>query len=73
MLYTFSKTKCCDRENNILGQLVLVAILWGATNPFIKRGSKGIENVKGNSLTKQFLLELKYLVTNIYVMEVVIF
>ncbi|KAF2898019.1 hypothetical protein ILUMI_08160 [Ignelater luminosus] len=49
--------------------LVSVAFLWGATNPFIKRGSKSITKVKADNPVKQFLLELKYLITNIqYIM-----
>lgn len=54
-------------ENNFVGYLICVAILWGATNPFIKKGSSGIHHVKSNSYLMQFLLELRYLVTNISV------
>ncbi|KAJ8919826.1 hypothetical protein NQ315_006355 [Exocentrus adspersus] len=45
--------------------LVLVALLWGATNPFIKRNSKEIVKIKAESKVCQFLLELKYLATNV--------
>ena len=44
--------------------LVIVAGLWGATNPFIKRGSKGIEKVKSSSAVGQFFAELWFLATN---------
>lgn len=43
--------------------LVAVAFLWGATNPFIRRGSVGVENVKGGTVIKQFLAEIYFLVT----------
>jgi len=45
--------------------LVVVAFLWGATNPLIKRGSIDITKVKADNSFKQFLLELKYLITNV--------
>lgn len=41
-----------------------MAILWGATNPLIKTGTTDIVRVKSDSKVKQFLLELKYLITN---------
>jgi len=44
--------------------LTSVAFLWGFTNPFIKRGSKGIESIRQPSALKQFLAELWFLVTN---------
>ncbi|KAF5297202.1 hypothetical protein FQA39_LY12217 [Lamprigera yunnana] len=47
-----------------IASLVAVAILWGGTNPLIKRGSKEITKVKAKNPLMQFLLELKYLVTN---------
>ena len=43
---------------------ILVAAMWGATNPFIKRGSRGIENIKENGKVRQFLMELKFLICN---------
>ncbi|XP_019873491.1 transmembrane protein 234 homolog [Aethina tumida] len=45
--------------------LVCVAALWGGTNPLIKKNSKGIIKVKGANRFIQFLLELKFLATNI--------
>lgn len=44
--------------------LVLVAFLWGSTNPLIKKGSAGIENIKRSNAVWQFLAELKFLVLN---------
>ncbi|XP_071050209.1 transmembrane protein 234 homolog isoform X3 [Onthophagus taurus] len=50
----------------VVASLILVALLWGATNPLIKRGSKDIVKIKESSKIKQFILELKYLFTNIH-------
>jgi hypothetical protein len=50
--------------------LIAVAALWGFTNPFIKQGGKGIEQVKSNNRLLQFLTELKYLLLNWRVCEV---
>ncbi|KAH0948292.1 hypothetical protein HN011_012282 [Eciton burchellii] len=44
--------------------LCLVAILWGVTNPFIKRGARGLEGVEASSASRQFIKELAFLVTN---------
>lgn len=46
-----------------LVSLVAVAVLWGATNPFIRRGSQGVEKIKANGKIIQILLELKFLIT----------
>lgn len=48
-----------------LVSLIAVAALWGCTNPFIKKGSKDIVKIKANNAIYQFLLELKYLFSNI--------
>jgi len=45
--------------------LVLTAILWGATNPLIKKGAEGIENVKASSIYEKFTKEICFLVTNL--------
>ncbi|XP_055692140.1 transmembrane protein 234 homolog [Lutzomyia longipalpis] len=42
--------------------LVLVGLLWGATNPFIKKGSQGIQHVNSNSKIRKFLLEIKFII-----------
>ncbi|CAL7944358.1 unnamed protein product [Xylocopa violacea] len=48
-----------------IAALTLVALLWGATNPFIKKGAKGLENVKASSRFDQFFRELAFLLTNL--------
>ncbi|CAH0547368.1 unnamed protein product [Brassicogethes aeneus] len=48
-----------------LFSLIGVAALWGGTNPLIKRNSKEIVQVKANNAFMQFVLELKYLFTNV--------
>ncbi|XP_012230661.2 transmembrane protein 234 homolog [Linepithema humile] len=45
--------------------LFLVAIFWGVTNPFIKRGARGLENVKATSAYGQFIKEFIFLITNL--------
>jgi hypothetical protein len=42
--------------------LIAVGILWGATNPFIKKGSAGVENVLAPHSSLQLLYEMRYLV-----------
>lgn len=42
---------------------ILVGLLWGATNPLIKRGSAGIDTVTSSNKYKKFLLEIKFLAT----------
>lgn len=44
--------------------LILVAILWGTTNPFLKRGTVGLEQVKRESRLQQMLAEIKFLCLN---------
>ncbi|XP_050314111.1 transmembrane protein 234 homolog [Anthonomus grandis grandis] len=48
-----------------IGCLICVAMLWGFTNPMIKKNSQSITKVKAPNVIKQFLLELKYLATNL--------
>ncbi|KAK3573556.1 hypothetical protein QTP86_027838, partial [Hemibagrus guttatus] len=45
--------------------LLLVAALWGATNPFLKKGTEGIEHVRKGHKISQFLAEAKFLFLNI--------
>ncbi|RLU26945.1 hypothetical protein DMN91_000744 [Ooceraea biroi] len=45
--------------------LCLVAVLWGATNPFIKRGARGLEDVKASSASRRLIKELVFLVTKL--------
>ncbi|XP_033116512.1 transmembrane protein 234-like [Anneissia japonica] len=44
--------------------LTFVAVLWGGTNPFIKKGGAGIEEIKERNAIRQFLAELKFLFFN---------
>lgn len=41
--------------------LIAVALLWGATNPLMKKGSAGIENVSCRNRILQLLFEIKFL------------
>lgn len=41
--------------------LFVVALFWGATNPFIKKGSDGINEVKADTKFGQTLAEFKFL------------
>uniref|UniRef100_A0A3Q2D3U0 Transmembrane protein 234 n=1 Tax=Cyprinodon variegatus TaxID=28743 RepID=A0A3Q2D3U0_CYPVA len=45
--------------------LILVSLLWGCTNPFLKKGSEGIENVKETNRVSQLLAEIKFLLLNV--------
>ncbi|XP_051892651.1 transmembrane protein 234 isoform X2 [Pristis pectinata] len=44
--------------------LILVALLWGATNPFLKKGTEGIEKVKSGNFVTQLFAEMKFLILN---------
>ncbi|XP_064486510.1 transmembrane protein 234 homolog [Ornithodoros turicata] len=41
--------------------LVAVAALWGFSIPLIRRGSKGVENIKRPNAIEQWLAEVKFL------------
>ncbi|KAI7824248.1 hypothetical protein BX661DRAFT_46847 [Kickxella alabastrina] len=43
---------------------ILTALCWGFTNPFIKRGSKGLESIKRPTWLSQTLAETYFLFTN---------
>ncbi|CAN7942469.1 unnamed protein product, partial [Ixodes hexagonus] len=43
--------------------LVAVAALWGFSTPLLRRGSKGIEEVKRSGALKQWFAEIKFLAT----------
>ncbi|XP_054651423.1 transmembrane protein 234 [Dunckerocampus dactyliophorus] len=45
--------------------LLLVSVLWGCTNPFLKRGTEGIEQVSKSNKIDQFLAEVKFLFLNV--------
>ncbi|XP_048469148.1 transmembrane protein 234 isoform X2 [Rhincodon typus] len=44
--------------------LLLVALLWGGTNPFLKKGTEGIEKVKSRNIVIQLFAEIKFLFLN---------
>ncbi|XP_037550488.1 transmembrane protein 234 [Nematolebias whitei] len=48
-----------------LASLLLVSVLWGCTNPFLKKGSEGIEHVTTTSNVSQLLAEIKFLFLNL--------
>nr|XP_046474409.1 transmembrane protein 234 homolog isoform X1 [Neodiprion pinetum] len=53
--------------------LGLAALLWGATNPFIKKGSEGLQYVKASSPCRQLAKEVVFLVTTLkYIIPFVI-
>ncbi|XP_053668011.1 transmembrane protein 234 homolog [Anopheles marshallii] len=43
--------------------ILLVAFMWGSTNPFIKRGSIGYNELKANSKLGQLWLEIRFLIS----------
>ncbi|XP_065081890.1 transmembrane protein 234 homolog [Ochlerotatus camptorhynchus] len=43
--------------------IVVVALFWGATNPFIRRGSLGYNNLKSPTKWRQIWLEVKFLIS----------
>lgn len=44
--------------------LLFVAILWGVTNPFLRKGAEGVERVKVEGRVRRLLYEAKFLVSN---------
>lgn len=44
-------------------QFVMVGLLWGATNPLIKRGSEGIDAIKTNTKHLRIIDEILFLIT----------
>ncbi|XP_078495587.1 transmembrane protein 234 homolog isoform X2 [Ciona intestinalis] len=47
-----------------LCMLVLTAICWGVTNPFLKKGGSGIENIKRHSKFTELLAKLNFVIFN---------
>ena len=43
--------------------LVIPSLLWGVTNPLIKKGSSGIELVSGNGLLSTAVLKFQFIVS----------
>ncbi|XP_029972933.1 transmembrane protein 234 [Salarias fasciatus] len=48
--------------------LVLVSLLWGCTNPFLRTGSAGLERVREPSRVRQLLAEVRFLLLNVQYM-----
>ncbi|XP_017476793.1 PREDICTED: transmembrane protein 234 homolog isoform X2 [Rhagoletis zephyria] len=46
--------------------LVVVGLLWGATNPFIRLGSEGIDNVDTGSRWRNLWLEVRMISTRFH-------
>ncbi|XP_050093856.1 transmembrane protein 234 homolog [Anopheles aquasalis] len=46
-----------------LSSIVLVAVMWGATKPLIKKGSIGYNTLQANSKWGQLWLEIRFLVS----------
>ncbi|KAL9980817.1 hypothetical protein ACROYT_G009455 [Oculina patagonica] len=44
--------------------LCFVSMLWGSTNPLIRKGSKGIEDIHRSGRIRQFLAEIFFLASN---------
>ena len=42
---------------------VVVALIWGGTNPLMRKGSAGIEDIKCGNSVSQFFAELKFMLT----------
>ncbi|XP_077283819.1 transmembrane protein 234 homolog [Arctopsyche grandis] len=49
---------------DVVVYVVLVAVLWGGSNPLIRLASKNITEVQADSAIGRFLKEIFYLVTN---------
>ncbi len=68
MFYLFNQhyTHNVDYANLLLDAfwLVVVAALWGGTNPLLKKGGEGIEKMERNNFLTRTALELLFLVTN---------
>ncbi|NXY51564.1 TM234 protein, partial [Ceuthmochares aereus] len=41
--------------------LVLVAVLWGSTGPFLRTGAAGLEEVRRQGRLQQLLAEIRFL------------
>ena len=44
--------------------LVFASVLWGSTNPFLKRGGSGIENIHSSSKFAELKAKLKFVFFN---------
>lgn len=54
--------------------LLLVSVLWGCSNPLLKRGTQGLETVAETSRVSQLFAEIKFLFLNFRVnLEILFF
>ncbi|XP_075051313.1 transmembrane protein 234 isoform X2 [Mixophyes fleayi] len=44
--------------------LLLVSLLWGVTNPFLRRGAEGVESVREERKVRRLLCEARFLISN---------
>ena len=44
--------------------LIVISLLWGITNPFIKRGGIGIGNISCSNKIIELILKLKFIILN---------
>ncbi|XP_053563225.1 transmembrane protein 234 [Bombina bombina] len=44
--------------------LLLVSLLWGATNPFLRKGAEGLEVVREQRSLRQLLFDAAFLISN---------
>ncbi|XP_072274407.1 transmembrane protein 234 [Pyxicephalus adspersus] len=47
-----------------LCSLLLVAVLWGVTNPFLRKGAEGLERVREDRTVWRLLYQAKFLISN---------
>ncbi|NWI65914.1 TM234 protein, partial [Todus mexicanus] len=57
---------CCDLPCGAgeAAALVLVAVLWGSTGPFLRRGAAGLEEIRHRGRLQQLLAEIRFLGLN---------
>ncbi|XP_040280499.1 transmembrane protein 234 [Bufo bufo] len=44
--------------------LLFVSVLWGVTNPFLRRGAEGVERVRVEGRVRRLLYEATFLISN---------
>lgn len=59
----FSPLQCLFNPLPLPAILILVAILWGATNPFIRKGSSGVEKIHARNALQKKIAEIAFLAT----------
>nr|XP_012546469.1 transmembrane protein 234 homolog isoform X2 [Bombyx mori] len=46
------------------GLLMITGVLWGCTNPFIRQGTRGLRDIKSDTLVGQVRAEIWFLLSN---------